>query len=159
LERPMNHPFRHNAGYGKRMEYWIIGRLLKEGHDVFVPLVDDEAIDAIIKKRNGSFIELQIKARSKDVIMSNAALFAAIPHPKKRSGYFFVFYSERLDKTWVMSSPEFLKESVENKTGRGKGLHSIWFNGTKMNKATGQKEEYVKDQWVKYLVENFSRFN
>jgi len=26
--------FRHSAGFGKRIEYWIIGRMLKEGMDV-----------------------------------------------------------------------------------------------------------------------------
>jgi len=32
----MAHSFRHSAGFGKRMEYWIIGRMLKEGLDVYV---------------------------------------------------------------------------------------------------------------------------
>ena len=39
--------FRHSAGFGKRIEYWIIGQMLKEGIDVYVPLVDDDAIDAV----------------------------------------------------------------------------------------------------------------
>ncbi len=30
--------FRHSARFGRRMEYWIIGRMLKEGLDVYVPL-------------------------------------------------------------------------------------------------------------------------
>jgi hypothetical protein len=38
--------FRHSAGFGKRIEFWIIGQMLKEGLDVYVPLVDDNAIDA-----------------------------------------------------------------------------------------------------------------
>ena len=42
----MAHTFRHNAGFGKRMEHWIVGRMLKEGLDIYLPLVDDDAIDA-----------------------------------------------------------------------------------------------------------------
>lgn len=38
-----------------------------EGLDVYVPLVDDHGVDCIIKKEDGTFIEVQIKARSKDV--------------------------------------------------------------------------------------------
>ncbi|MGA9485972.1 MAG: hypothetical protein WBV25_02690 [Methylocella sp.] len=57
--------FRHSAGFGKRMEYWIIGQMLREGLDVYVPLVDDFGIDAVIRKQNNQFIEVQIKARSK----------------------------------------------------------------------------------------------
>ena len=62
--------FRHSAGFGKRIEYWIIGCMLKEGLDVYVPLVDDHAVDAIIKRHDGSTALIQIKARSKDVVLS-----------------------------------------------------------------------------------------
>ena len=40
----------------------------KEGLDVYMPLVDDFGIDAVIRKPSGEFIEIQIKARSKDVV-------------------------------------------------------------------------------------------
>ena len=105
----MAHSFRHSAGFGKRMEYWIIGQMLKEGLDVYVPLVDDDAIDAVIRREDGSFLAVQIKARSKDVIEGDAALFAAMTH-EARPNYWFLFYSERLGLTWIMSSAEFLKE-------------------------------------------------
>ena len=85
--------FRHSAGFGKRIEYWIVGRMLKEGMDVYLPLVDDHAVDAIVKRPDGTVAEIQIKARSRDVIEGDAALFAAIPHPEEREDYWFVFYS------------------------------------------------------------------
>ena len=81
--------YRHTAGFGKRIEFWIIGEMLKQGLDVYVPLVDDNAIDAVVRRPGGSFIEVQIKARSKDVADGDAALFAAIPH-ETRENYFFV---------------------------------------------------------------------
>ena len=149
--------FRNSASFGKRIEYWIIGRMLKEGIDVYVPLVDDHAVDAIIKRIDGSTALIQIKARSKDVVAGDAALFAAIPHDEVRLNYWFVFYSERMDKTWVMTSTEFDKEAVKNKSGKNIGLRSIWFNGKRKNKTTGIHEEYCKPQWEKYLVENFER--
>lgn len=150
-------PFRHSAAFGKRIEYWIIGRMLKEGIDVYVPLVDDHAVDAIIKRRDGTTALIQIKARSKDVIFGDAALFAAIPHDQVRQNYWFVFYSERLDLTWIMTSDEFIKESVRNKTGKNAGLRSIWFNGKRRNKESGTTEEYCKPQWEKYLAKDFRR--
>jgi hypothetical protein len=148
--------FRHSAGFGKRIEYWVVGLMLKEGLDVYVPLVDDDAIDAVIRRADGSFVTVQIKARSKDVIDGDAALFAAIPH-ELRENYWFVFYSERLDSTWIMSSEEFIKESVQNKTGKNAGKRSIWFNGKRKDKATGKSVEYCKKQFEKYLVKDFSR--
>jgi hypothetical protein len=154
----MAHPFRHSAGFGKRIEYWVIGRMLKEGLDVYVPLVDDDAIDAVVKRGDGSFITVQIKARSRDVIEGNAALFAAIPH-ELRDSYWFVFYSERMDTTWIMTSQEFISEAAQNKTGKNKGKRSIWFNGTKTDKETGRKVEYCKSQFEKYVAKNFNRLS
>jgi len=153
----MTIPFRHSAGFGKRIEYWIIGQMLKEGLDVYVPLVDDFGVDAIIRKDDGTIFETQIKARSSEVIMGDAALFAAIPH-EPRKNYYFIFYSERLNTTWIMSSKDFIKEAVQNKTGKNIGKRSIWFNGTKTDKETKQKIEYPKPQFDKYIVKDFSIF-
>ena len=108
----MAHPFRHSAGFGKRIEYWNIGNMLKEGLDVYVPMVDYDAVDIVIKRKNGSFISVQIKARLKKVVFGDAAaLFAAAPH-KPRDDYWFIFCSERMDMMWIMTPEEFIKESV-----------------------------------------------
>ena len=148
--------FRHSAGFGKRIEYWVVGLMLKQGLDVYLPLVDDNAIDAVIKRPDGSFIEVQIKARSKTVKLGDGALFAAITH-EVRHNYWFVFYSERLDTIWVMSSDEFIAEAVQNKSGINVGKRSLWFNGAKINKVSGEREEYVKDRYKKYVCHDFSR--
>src|SRR5271156_1885544 len=113
----MTKTFRHTAGFGKRIEYWITGQMLKEGMDVYVPLVDDHAVDAIVKRKDGSIAQVQIKARCNDVIEGDGALFAAIPH-ELREGYWFVFYSERHKATWIMTSAEFIAEAVQNKSGK-----------------------------------------
>jgi hypothetical protein len=146
----MTHTFRHSAGFGKRIEYWIIGNMLKEGLDVYVPMVDDDAIDVVIKRSDDSFVSVQIKARSKKVVFGDAALFAAISH-EKRDNYWFVFYSERMDMMWIMTSDEFIQESVQNKSGKNKGKRSIWFNG----KNTKQQSEHCKPQFEKYIANNF----
>lgn len=148
--------FRHSAGFGKRIEYWIIGLMLKEGLDVYVPLVDDDAIDAVIRRSDGSFVTVQIKARSKEVIAGDAGLFSAIPHDL-RDNYWFVFYSERMDMMWIMTSEEFIYEAVQNKTGKNTGKRSIWFNGRKKDKESGKHLEYCKKQYEKYIAKDFSR--
>lgn len=149
--------FRHSAGFGKRIEYKLIGDMLMEGLDVYFPLVDDHGVDCIIKKSDGTFIEVQIKARSKEATEGDGALFAAITHSLSKN-FYFVFYSERLDKMWIMSSEEFLKECATNKTGKNKGKHTIWFNGNRKDK-NGIKREYCKKQFEKYIEDDFSRFN
>jgi hypothetical protein len=148
--------FRHSAGFGKRIEFWLIGQMLKEGLDLYVPLVDDMAIDAVVRRADGSFIEVQLKARSRDIDPLDAGLFSAMRH-ELRANYWFVFYSEWLHTTWIMSSQEFLDESIQNKSGKNVGLRSIWFNGMRRNKDTGVREPYVKDRFLKYVATDFSR--
>lgn len=148
----MSISFRHNAAFGKRIEFYIIGRMLKEGLDVYLPLVDDDAIDAVVKRPDGSFVEVQIKARSKTPIFGDAALFAALTH-EHRPNYWFIFYAERLDKMWILSSKEFIQESNQNKTGKNVGRRSIWFNGKNSKAHT----EHVKPQYEKYIAEDFDR--
>lgn len=148
--------FRSTSGFGKRIEYWIIGRMLKEGLDVYVPLVDDHAVDAIVRRYDGSTALIQIKARSKDVKLKDAALFAAITHDV-REHYWFVFYSERLDLMWILTSEEFIKFAVQNKTGKNQGKRSIWFNGTRRDKTTGEPTEYCKPRFERFLAKDFSR--
>jgi hypothetical protein len=148
--------FRNAAAFGKRIEYWIIGRMLKEGMDLYVPLVDDHAVDAIVRRPNGSIALIQIKARSRDVSFGDAALFSAIEHDH-REHYWFVFYSERLDLTWVLTSEEFVALAVQNKSGKNVGKRSIWFNGRRTDKTSRQSVEYCKKQWEPFLVTDFSR--
>lgn len=150
--------FRHSAGFGKRMEYNIVGRMLLEGLDVYMPLVDDHGVDCVIKQEDGTFIEVQIKARSNEVADGDAALFAAISH-ELTENYYFVFYSERLNIMWILSSEEFLKEAVTNKTGKNAGKHSIWFNGNRLDSSSGEKIEYCKKRFEKYVAKDFSRFH
>lgn len=144
--------FRHSAAFGKRIEYYIIGLMLKEGLDVYIPMVDDDAIDAVVKRPDGVYVEVQIKARSGRVNFGDEALFAAIRH-EQRDNYWFVFYSETLDAVWIMSSREFIAESDQMKTGTNAGSRTIWFNG----RNTRAQTVHVKPQFEKYLAENFQR--
>lgn len=139
--------FRNSASFGKRIEYWVIGLLLKDGFDVFVPLVDDDGVDAIIRGQNGQKFDLQIKARSDSVAFGSSALFGVgQSHPDERSGFFFVFYSERLDQMWLMSSADFIDHCVTTSSGKNVGHRSLWMNG----RSRVRNEEYPNprfDHW------------
>lgn len=153
----MNTTFRNSAGFGKRIEFWIAGLMLKEGIDIYMPLIDDNGIDAVIRRDDGSFIEIQIKARSKNVVPGDAALFAAITH-ELRENYYFIFYSERMNKFWLMSSKEFIDESNQNKKGKNVGKRSIWFNGKKKIKGKDKQfTEHTHERFEKYLIDDFSK--
>jgi len=132
--------------------------MLKEGLDVFIPLVDDYGIDAVIRRPSGDFVEVQIKARSTDVIPGDAALFAAIVHATLRENYYFVFYSERMGTMWILSSEEFIREAVQNKAGKNIGKRSLWFNLKRKGPNGGDLIERPNPKFNKYIQKDFSRF-
>lgn len=84
-----------------------------EGLDVYLPLVDDHGVDWVIKKADVTFIEVQIKTRASEVTDRDAALFSVSSHDLTPN-FYFVFYSERLNMMWIMSSEEFLSKCVTN---------------------------------------------
>ena len=59
--------YRDTASFGKRQEYSVVAELLKRGFDVYMTLVDDQGIDCIIRLNSGRYLDIQIKARSKEV--------------------------------------------------------------------------------------------
>lgn len=154
----MSKLYKNSARFGKRMELELMSRMLLEGLDVYTPLVDDHGVDCVVKRASGTFIEIQIKARSSGVAHGQGAFFPEISH-EPADNFYFVFYSERLKSMWIMSSEEFMSESYSNKTGKNKGTHSINFAGKRTNKATGEKEEFPKEIFNKYLCGDFSKFH
>jgi predicted helicase len=67
--------------FGKRQEFVAIARLLLEGCDVYMTLVDDRGIDCVIRKNEKDYLDIQIKARSVHCKPENIASF---PNLKNR---------------------------------------------------------------------------
>lgn len=137
--------FRSKASFGKRIEYYIFGLMLRDGLDVYIPTVDDHGVDAIVKCPDGRLCEIQIKALSMN---STQKLFAAIKHPDKPiENFWFVFYLEaenpQDEKIYLLTSEEFLAEASKNTKAGSKhiGERSILFGRSR----------------VKYAVKTFDR--
>ena len=57
-----------------------------------------------------------------------------------------------------MTSAEFIEHSNQNKNGKNTGKRSIWFNGYRTNKATGEKEEYPRDKFKNFEADDYDIF-
>jgi hypothetical protein len=144
--------FRAVAGFGKRIEFWILGDMIRYGLDMYIPLVDDQGIDAIVRRRDGSFVELQIKARSANVKAGTETLFSVRSH-KVSPNFWFVFYSEKTDQKWIMTSEEFVEEGSQTKTGKYEGLWWIKFD-TKRRRGSPRG---AITNFDRYLAEDYTR--
>lgn len=114
--------YRDSASFGKRQEYVVVAELLKRGFDVYMTLVDDQGIDCIMRIDENTYIDIQIKARSKTAKQWN--FFAAMTI-EPRENYYFIFYLETTDTFWVLPSLEVVDLAVTNKNGKHAGKHSL----------------------------------
>ncbi len=125
--------------FGKSIEYKVASEMLREGFDVYLPAADDHGVDLIAKTPAGNIVEVQVKALSK---LAKGGLFAAISHkPSPQNNYYFVFYLEGFDKTWILSSKDFVTLASQNKTGSNIGKYSI---------------DVLKKACVPFCVSNYS---
>lgn len=135
--------YRNTASFGKRQEYAAIAELLKRKLDVYMTLVDDQGIDCVIRGERGGkldYLDIQIKACSKQCELQDAAFFAAMNIPNPRDNLWFIFYSEWLVKYWVINSMTLTREDMgiasQNKKGKDAGKWNI--NMARYSKVTNQ---------------------
>mgnify|MGYP001322723313 FL=1 len=131
--------YRDSASFGKRQEFVAIAELLRRGFDVYLTLVDDQQIDCVVRNEilgEPVYLDIQIKARSKQCNPKNAGTFAALEVRNPRANFFFIFFSEQTNCYWVIPSLELIKEANRNKTGQNVGKYRIVF--TNLSSKTGQ---------------------
>ncbi len=125
----MRGTFRSSGSFGKRQEFVAISELLRRGFDVYLTLVDDQGIDCVIRREDPSghpkYLDVQVKARSKDVAPRDAAFFSAFELRNPRPNYLFMFYSEAAGTWWALPSLKLDEWAHRNKSGKNVGKRSI----------------------------------
>jgi hypothetical protein len=154
--------FRSLASFGKRQEFVAISELLRRGYDVYQTLVDDQGIDCIIRKvvdGRPVYIDLQIKARSKDCKPYDAARFAAFEVKDPRENFLFMFYAEQLRSYWIIPSLDLVRLGSKNVKGKNVGKYHILLSGFREGKATINPnfEVYRDEHGFRKLESTFSR--
>ena len=151
------HSFFQLASFGKRMEFSIIADMLREGLDIYRPLVDDKGIDCILRRENGTFAEIQIMARSNQIGYQTAATFAGLRCVPRRDSW-FVFHAALLGENglmWIMNSLELEKYASCNTSGKHIGTYTIHLHKSK--KENGKTRLYPNPLLEKFIVTNFDR--
>lgn len=110
-----------NITFGKAIEYKVASEMMREDFDVYLPIADDHGVDLIAKTPMENIVEVQVKARTQG---TKTGLFANIRHTPRKN-YYFVFYLEYYNKTWILSSAEFIKLASKSINGKHVGTYTI----------------------------------
>lgn len=92
-------------------EYNVIGELLKQGFDVYLPVVD-RGIDCILRLPHGEYCEIQIKTRA---TMKTGKYIFEVRDFESRDNFFIVCYQAVLHPNvlWVIPSKVFKQHAHE----------------------------------------------
>ena len=99
---------------GKRAELLVFSELMKEGFDVYLPVVD-KGVDAIIPTKNGTYLEIQIKSTENEEQAGYFNVYDLDKHPQDRFYIICVDMNEKKSKVkgrpniWILSAKDFKK--------------------------------------------------
>lgn len=93
----------------------VIGEFLRQGFDVYLPVVD-RGIDCILRSPEGRYTEIQIKTRT---TTKRGKYIFDVRNFKVRDNFFIVCYQRTLypDDLWIIPSRVFKEHGYERKGG------------------------------------------
>lgn len=140
--------YKNTASFGRRQEYSVIAELLKRGFDVYMTLVDDKGIDCVIRLDDKKYLDIQIKARSKEAKQWN--FFAAMSFTV-RDNFYFIFYTEKNNYFWVIPSKDVEEWGSKNKTGKNVGKISLNLPKTESGDKASKFDKYKNEKGFNLL--------
>ncbi len=102
---------------GKGAELIVFGELIRRGADLYIPIVDT-GIDAIIRRENGTYLEIQVKSTEKEDQAGYFNVYDLEKHPEDKFFIICVDFNENKAKvkgkpnTWILSAKEFKEYMV-----------------------------------------------
>ena len=99
---------------GKSAELLVFSELIRRGADLYLPVIDI-GIDAIIRREDGTYLEIQVKSTEKD---DQAGYFNVDDINKRPEDKFFIicidmnkknFKVEGRPNIWILSAKDFKK--------------------------------------------------
>lgn len=102
---------------GKSAEFYVFSELLKRDADVYLPAVDI-GIDAIVRRKDGTYLEIQVKSTQEEEQAGYFNVYDLDQHPEKN--FYIVCVDMNKDNakvkgkpnTWILSTEEFKKYMV-----------------------------------------------
>jgi hypothetical protein len=142
-------PTNVSSRFGKHVEHFVISSMLKEGLDVYLPVMDNNGVDMVVKRPDGHFAEVQIKARSKEAKIP--AFFPKVQHHLPKPRFWYVFYVARFEAILLLSSLEFHLLTAVSPPQRKRPFRQIRFDGRTKGVPC------IQSKYQKYVATDFSR--
>lgn len=108
-----------NREKGKLAEFLVFGELIRQGGaDLYLPVVDVKGIDAILRRKDGTCIEIQVKSTQEEDQAGYFNVYDLEQHPADKFFIICVDMNEKRSKVkgtpniWVLSAKDFKEHMV-----------------------------------------------
>jgi hypothetical protein len=133
---------------GKHAEYFVFGELLKRGAELYIPITDT-GIDAILRRKDGTYIEIQVKGRIKE---NRAGQFGVwdlnFVRPDEKFFIVCVDFSksqyEEKPEVWIFPSNIFMDFAIETTSKEGWKLYRIDVNARSKKHGNKMRRELLQ---------------
>ena len=95
---------------GKRGEYTALGRMLDLGLDVYVPVVDVENIDFVVRNNKGGYQAVQVKTRAPK---KKGEIFD-VGLPRARRDFVVILHIAGTEDFWVLPFKVFVRHGIKS---------------------------------------------
>ena len=100
-------------------EFRVMSELLKRGADVYLPAADTRGVDAIVRKKDGSFWEIQIKTHSTDYMANWFDVYDVEKHETDRFVIIGVNMFVEPTETWIFPADVFIEYGTRSERSDG----------------------------------------
>ncbi len=110
---------------GKAGEFRVMSELLKRGADVYIPAADTRGVDAIVRKKDGSFLDVQIKTHSTDYMANWFDVYDVDQHETDRFVIIGVNMLVEPPDSWIFPADVFIEYGTRSKRSDGSHVYRL----------------------------------
>jgi hypothetical protein len=103
---------------GKRAEFLVFGELLRRRVDLYLPVIDT-GIDAIVRRKDGTYLEIQVKSTETPIMAGCFNVYDLDCYARKNFFIVGVDLSKQPPETWIFLSLVFVKYATVWKSKKG----------------------------------------
>ena len=110
---------------GKAGEFRVVSEILKRGGDVYLPAADTRGVDAIVRKKDGSFLEVQVKTHSTDYMANWFDVYDVDQHETDRFVIIGVNMLVEPPEIWIFPAEAFMDYSTRSDVSDGSHVYRL----------------------------------
>ena len=138
-----------SAAKGKIGELYVFTELLQRGATVFSPVVDIRGIDAVVRKKDGTFLAIQVKAHSTEYMAEWFDVYGLDDHDP---GTFVVVGINMRQyppsEVWIVPADVFIEYGTKSRLADGSNQYRLDLDARSRRHGNQLRRELLKGDYL-----------